>query len=280
MIVADPAATVAIAGAGTAYWAGASRWRQRTGRSMVTPASAAFFLTGLATVALALVSPLDSAADRSLPAHMVQHVLLLSVAAPLLALGAPMPTLLWALPEAWRRRALAGRRRLLASHDRHLLSWVIGCLAVEAAVMWAWHVPDAYEAAVRNTAIHALEHLSFLFSATAAWWTVVAARQSRRGAAAVAALMGSIAGLILGSAMVLAPNPWYPIYASSGRAAALSDQQVAGVIMWAFGGMAAVIAGAGLFASWLSATNQAESTVPPAPAPGPGRHGQISTPRA
>jgi cytochrome c oxidase assembly factor CtaG len=65
--------------------------------------------------------------------------------------------------------------------------------------------------------------------------------------------------------MVLGPNPWYPHYITGTRAAALVDQQLAGVIMWAFGGMATVIVGAGLFASWLSGPSQA---VPTKPVPG------------
>jgi putative membrane protein len=265
MIVVDPLAAGATAGAAVAYWTGASRWQHQTGRPMVSPTSACFFAAGLAAVAVALASPLDSLADRTLAAHMVQHVLLLSVAAPLLALGKPIPTLLWALPRTSRRRMLAVRRRLLTHHDQHYILWVAALLALQAATMWSWHLPGAYQAALRDPAVHALEHLSFLFTATAAWWSVVAGRRSRRGAAAIAALMGSAPGLILGSAMVLGPNPWYPHYITGTRAAALVDQQLAGVIMWAFGGMATVIVGAGLFASWLSGPSQA---VPTKPVPG------------
>ncbi|MDQ6748401.1 MAG: cytochrome c oxidase assembly protein [Candidatus Dormibacteraeota bacterium] len=267
MIVADPAAAVAIGGAATAYWAGASRWRRQTGRAMVSPISVGFFFAGLAAVAVAVASPIDTLAERSLSAHMVQHVLLLSVAGPLLALGAPLPTLLWALPRSSRGRALSARRRLQASHDRHFPIWVAALLAVQAAVMWSWHLPDAYQAALRNPAIHSVEHLSFLLTSTAAWWSVVTGRRSRRGAAAIAALMGSVPGIMLGSAMVLAPNPWYRFYLTTTAASALIDQQVAGVIMWAFGGMATVIVGAGLFAAWLAGTTQPESAAPIPPLP-------------
>jgi cytochrome c oxidase assembly factor CtaG len=267
VIVTDPVALAAIGGAAWAYWVGATRWRRPSGRAMVTPASVACFGAGLTAAAVALVSPLDTLADRSLSAHMVQHVLLLSVAGPLLALGAPIPVLLWALPGPRRRGALSVRRRLLASHDRHFPLWVTGTLAFQAAVMWSWHLPDAYQAAVTHPALHAAEHLSFLLSSTAAWWTVVAGRRSRRGGAAIAALMGSVPGIVLGSAMVLAPNPWYPLYVTGTRATALVDQQVAGVIMWAFGGMATVIVGAGLFLSWLS-VGDAPKTTPVPPVPG------------
>lgn len=266
-MVADPFALLAVVLAGLAYGAGADRWRRQTGRPMVSPAAAASFGAGLLVVAVALASPLDARADTSLSAHMIQHVLLLSVAGPLLALGTPLPAVLWALPPAGRRRALGLRRRLLASHDRHFPAWVAVLLALQAAVMWSWHLPDAYQAAVRHPWLHGAEHATFLLTSTAAWWSIVTGRRSRRGAAAVAALFGSLPGIALGSAMVLAPNPWYPLYVVGNRSAALVDQQVAGVIMWAFGGMAAVIAGAGLFASWLATGNEP----PPHPSPIPAR---------
>ena len=257
-LITDPVALASIAAVGWAYYAGAARWRRATGRPMVTPWESWSFAARLAAVAVAVASPLDAVADRSLTAHMTQHVLLLAVAGPLLALGSPLPTLAWALPPSRRRQTLPVSRRLHAHLDRHFPTWVIGLLAVQALVMWAWHLPDAYQAAVRIDALHALEHVSFLVTATASWWAVVAGRRSRRGAAAVAALLGSVPGILLGTAMVLAPNPWYPLYVHGSRAAALVDQQVAGVIMWAFGGMATVVAGAGLFASWLRRAEAAD----------------------
>ncbi|HEX3424816.1 MAG TPA: cytochrome c oxidase assembly protein [Acidimicrobiales bacterium] len=261
-VVSDPVALAAVLGTGFAYWGGASEWRRHTGRRMVTRSSALFFGSGLVVTAVAVASPLDVLADKTLTAHMVQHVLLLSVAGPLLALGAPLPTLLWALPPSWRPPALSVRRRLLTHHDRHFTIWVIALLALQAAVMWIWHLPDAYDAAIANNAVHACEHLSFLLVSTAAWWSVVTGRRSRRGAASLAALVGSVPGIALGSAMVLAPNPWYPLYVHAGnRGAALVDQQVAGVVMWAFGGMATVVIGASLFKSWLSRAEMAEPVV-------------------
>jgi putative membrane protein len=265
-IVASPAALLVVMTVGIAYAIGRDRWSRRTGHPMVGTAAAASFLSGLAAVGVALASPLDRAADTSLSAHMIQHVLLLSVAGPLLALGTPIPTLLWALPERLRRRALVAARRLVHVHDRRFVAWVTTALLGEALVMWVWHVPGAYEGALRNPALHGCEHASFLFVATAAWWSVATGRRSRRGAAAIAALLGSVPGSVLGLAMVLAPHPWYPSYVHRSVAAALADQQFAGVIMWALGGMAAVIAGAALFATWL-ASNSPDITarMPPIP---------------
>jgi cytochrome c oxidase assembly factor CtaG len=250
--VADPLALLVVVVTGVAYALGRERWNRRAARSMVATRELALFGAGLVTIAVALVSPIDSAADTSLPAHMVQHVLLLTVAAPLLAFGMPLPTLLWALPTRLRRRSVAFTRKLMRHHDRHFPTWIVLMLVVEALVMLGWHLPVAYEAAIRHPGIHAVEHVSFVLAATAAWWSVSTARRSLRGAAAIAGLFGSIPGMALGAAMVLAPRPWYPIYVRESAADALSNQQLAGVIMWAFGGMAAVVAGAALFAAWLA----------------------------
>lgn len=237
---------------GIAYAFGRERWNRCAARSMVGGRELLLFLAGLATIAVALASPLDRAADTSLAAHMVQHVLLLTVAAPLLAFAVPLPTLLWALPPESRRRSIAFTRRLQRHHDRHFPQWITLALGIEAFVMLAWHIPVAYEAAIRHPVLHALEHASFLLVATAAWWSVATARRSLRGAAAVAGLFGSVPGMALGAAMVLGPRPWYPIYVRTSVGAALANQQLAGVIMWAFGGMAAVVAGAAMFAAWLA----------------------------
>jgi putative membrane protein len=248
-VFASPGALLVVVAAGTAYALGRERWHRAAGRGIVSTATATAFFAGLVTVGVALASPLDRAADTSLPAHMVQHVLLLAVAGPLLAFGLPIPTLFWSLPDRHRRRVLGWTRRIVRAHDRRFALWVTVALAAEAVVMWSWHLPVAYDAAVRIPAVHALEHASFLLVSVTAWWSVTSIRRSLRGAAAIAALFGSLPGMALGVAMVLAPHAWYPVYAGPG---ALADQQLAGVIMWGFGGMAAVIEGVVLFASWLA----------------------------
>jgi cytochrome c oxidase assembly factor CtaG len=266
--VTDPGSLTLIALAGLAYVMGLRQWRARAGRPVVPAAQQAWFAAGLVVTAVAVASPLDGLVDRSLTAHMVQHVLLLNAAAPLLALGAPVPTLLWSMPGPARDAAIRASRRMAASHDRWQAGWVGGSLFVEAVVLLGWHLPVLYEAAVRNQGVHDLEHLTLLLTATVSWWAVVTGRRSRRGATAVAALVGSMSGIILGSALVVIPRVAYPSYVHGSVTAALNDQRMAGVVMWAFGGLLEDITGALLFASWLAGPHErAEESyvVPPLP---------------
>jgi cytochrome c oxidase assembly factor CtaG len=268
MVVTDPGSLTLIGLAALAYLAGLRAWRARAARPVVAPPQQAFFVAGLVVTAIAVASPIDGLAARTLTAHMVQHVLLLNAAAPLLALGAPVPTLLWALPDGARSTALRTSRRLAHSHDRWQAGWVAGSLGVEAGILLGWHLPVLYEAALHNQGVHDLEHLTLLVSATVSWWAVVSGRRSRRGASAVAALVGSLSGIVLGSALVVIPRALYPSYIHGSVDAALADQRMAGVVMWAFGGVLEDITGAALFASWLAASHERPEesyVVPPLP---------------
>lgn len=254
-----------------AYGVGLRRmWRAAGTGRLVRRGQVWSFGAGMVAVAVALAPPLDNAVDRSLTVHMVQHVILLSVAAPLVALGAPLPTLLWALPPRLRGAGLRLWRRAMASQrGSGWLGWLAGALVVQSVVMWAWHAPALFGAALRQPALHALEHSSFLATSVVLWW-VLTARRSRRGAAALAVFVASFPGTALGAALLLAPHPWYPEYVRTTADAALGDQQTAGVVMWSFVGLIYVVAAAVLFATWLAdghGMEEPEIVVPPWPAP-------------
>lgn len=254
-------ALVAVAGA---YVAGLRRvWATAGHGRLVRPGQALAALVGVGVVAVAVVSPLHAAADARLSAHMVQHVLLVGVAAPLLAVGAPLPTLLWALPGGWRRRLLPWWRRAASScAGTGWARWTAAALVLQVGALWAWHVPVLYQAALSSEAVHALEHSSFLVTAVVFWWAVAAARHRPVGGAAVVAVfVGALPATALGALMTLAGRPWYPVYAGD-PGAALEDQQVAGVIMWGFGGVAALVATLVLFAAWLAALERSSPARP------------------
>ncbi|MEA2702088.1 MAG: putative rane protein [Actinomycetota bacterium] len=254
----DPGPAVMVLAAGGCYWAGWSR----TATAPDRPDGHArqwwrpcLFGAGLATVAVALVSPLDGMARSSLTAHMVQHVLLLVVGSALLVAAAPVPTLLAGLPRVVRDAAAPGWALVSASARSRLWpAWMAAAVVVQTAVMWAWHAPALYGAALDDKAVHAVEHLSFLGAGLLFWGALAAAVAGRRGAGVVAMFVAALPGTALGAALTLAPRTWYPAYPS------LEDQQLAGVVMWGFAGALYVVAAGVVFGLWLAAED-AEVTV-------------------
>ena len=174
------------------------------------------FVAGLAAVAVALAPPLDAAAERRLSAHMVQHLLLVLLAAPLLASARPLFQGI--------RRPLARR---LATHPV-----VVGSLSVGG--FWMWHLPRLYEAALTNLAVHVFEHGTFLVGALLFWSVVFDPGPRRRlgiGWTCVLVFAAMVINIWLAAGLTFSNTPLYSTYAGRG-AAALSDQQLAGVIMW------------------------------------------------
>ena len=198
----------------------------------------AFMVLGLAALAVALVSPLDDLADRLFVAHMVQHMLLIVVAAPALLLADPFPAVVWALPHAWRVRC----RRWVTRGSAIGLMWRTATAIPLAWIaftltLWMWHLPTAYDAALSHRWIHDLEHLSFFAAALLFWWPVIhPAPRFRRGASyparVVYLVLGAFQTAALGLLITLAPTVLYRAYAGAG---ALEDQTWGGVVMWGFG---------------------------------------------
>lgn len=231
-------------------------WRSAGHGNVVSRGQAAAFGGGVATVVVALVSPLDPLSEALFSAHMLQHVLLTLVAAPLLVVSSPLQTMAWGLPPHLRRRAGRWQGRVRA------LLWspalpAVG-LGVFTAVFTAWHLPVAYNAALDHDAVHALEHATMLGSALAFWAPVVRPRRTHGGVGVVLLFVSLIASGILAALMVFAPTTWYahPPTAAWGLTP-LEDQQVAGAVMWVVGGSLYVIAGAIVLMHWLRTDEEA-----------------------
>lgn len=203
----------------------------------------AAFYTGLAAILAALVL-LDSAADELFWAHMVQHGLLMLVAAPLLVLGAPWLPFWRPLPIGFRRAVagtivtsprLRGLRSVARATARPLTAWILfnGDLAL-------WHVPWLYDLTLANTAVHYTEHASFIGFGMLFWAQVLDSPPFHPGLdhlrRALYVTAGAIASWVLAVVLALAPSPLYGAYASRharpGGISALSDQQLAGGVMW------------------------------------------------
>jgi putative membrane protein len=238
-----------LALAGALYAAGTRKLWRRGGRGNgVRPWQALAFAAGLGAVAAALAPALDRLAHELLWAHMLQHLLLILVAAPLLALGRPLQPFLWALPPAGRRRLgrLVGGGRALAGSA----AWPLLALVLHASVVWAWHAPVLYEAALASAAVHTLEHTTMLATALLLWSAVVASgTHGRLGhtAAVLVVFATAVQSGGLGALLTFAPAPFYPAHEAAALARGvdpIADQQLAGLLMWVPGGLVYVGAAA------------------------------------
>jgi putative membrane protein len=233
-------------------------WRDAGKGRGVSRGQAILFASGIAVLIAALLSPLDVRADESFSAHMVQHLLIICIAAPLLVLGAPGVAFLWALPRS--ARASVGRwwgqrrslRTVLAILGIPAVGWTLHLLA-----LGFWHVPGPYDWALTHEGVHAAEHISFLITACLFWWIILPGVGGRRlgyGAGVLyVTAMGTIMGLYA-AVLTFAPHVWYAPYAARGAAAsatALADQQLAGVIMWIPTSLVYLGAALWCFVEWL-----------------------------
>lgn len=183
----------------------------------------AAFAAGWSTIAVALLSPLDHAAEHSFGWHMVQHELLMILAPPLLILGRPFTALAATLPRAALRVAAWPLR------IPPLAAW-----GLHAAALWTWHVPRLFEAGLQSHGVHALQHACFFFSALLFWWTVF--RRVRAGTAALYVLTTMLHAGALAALLTFAP---VSLYAGT----PLHEQQLGGLIMWVPAGYAMLLAG-------------------------------------
>jgi putative membrane protein len=241
---------------------------RRSGRGATEPAMARSRVfagtAGIAVLAVALGPPLDTRAVGSLTAHMIQHVLLLTIAPPLLILGLVPSVVGTTLHDATGSRLERALGAASAAVERvPVFVLTVVALGLQTAALGVWHIPAIYDAAVARVPLHALEHLTFVLTGVAFWWIVAGAgRRVGTAAAVLTIFIASLPGTLLGALMTLSTSPWYPHYAQHSFAAALQDQQLAGVVMWAVGGMAYVVAGAVFFVAWLRDLERASPSRP------------------
>jgi cytochrome c oxidase assembly factor CtaG len=188
---------------------------------------------------------------------MVEHEVLMAIAAPLLVLARPLSAMAWGLPRRWRPVIGAiGQAPVPAS----LWAWLtlpFVATVVHGLALWVWHVPFLYDAALARTAIHRLQHLCFFVTAILFWWALLRGRERERGyGAAVVYLFATAAHSgFLGILLSLARSPLYPAQTSQAPQwglSALEDQQIAGLIMWIPAGLVYAGAAIALAGFWIA----------------------------
>jgi cytochrome c oxidase assembly factor CtaG len=184
-------------------------------------------LIALAVVGIAILSPLEEMAHALASAHMVQHLLLILGAGPLLARAIRLPLPHWLSP---------------------ILTWLL-----HTATIWFWHAAGPYNAAVVNSILHGLEHLSFLATAVLFWRAVGIGRQTE-GLGVLMVFAMALQSVFLALLLTFADSPWYWVYSATTRAYGLeplADQQLAGAIMWVPAGLVYTGIGLKLLLAWV-----------------------------
>lgn len=225
------------------------------------------FSTGLFFVAVALVSPLDPWGEVLFSAHMVQHMLLILVGAPLIVLGAPS-LVLAGLPRPLRRPLVRVGTRPWFLRLARVSKRPMPEAFAHMAVLAVWHVPALFNAALVHDGIHILMHASFLVSGLLFWWAVLVATWVHPGiwALRVAAVLVVMVGTGLLSALITWTQ--FILYEAYGDAplawglTPLEDQQLGGILMWVPGGVVYFIAALALFACLLRAAERAAPFLP------------------
>lgn len=241
-----------LLGLGVLYLRGEALWRRETGGTRRGRQAA--FATGWVFALLSVVSPVAARSGELLWVHMIQHLLMVVVAAPLLALGVPQSSIRRALGPGSRRTIARAARRLSLRRRGGSPPTVVLAAAVHIAALWIWHTPALYDLAATHAFVHLLEHAFFLGTAVWFWTAVVAAtrRGRRQHAVATLTLGAQIAtGGVLGALLTFTPRSIYDAYDGGRGLTALEDQQLAGAIMWVPPSFVYAIVAVALFIRWL-----------------------------
>ena len=234
----EPVVAVPVIAAAALYlrgWSALSRrMPERFGASRLVA-----FAAGLASITIAASALLDALGHRFLQAHMIQHVLLMTVAPPLLWMGAPVAPMLLGLPTPIRRAVAIGlasrpMRRLTRMLVDPRVSWMLFI-----AAFWIWHIPALYDLALRAEAWHHVEHACFFAGGMLFWRPVILPWPARsswpRWAMIPYLVLAEIQNGVLAAILTFSDRVIYPAYEAAprmGGVSALDDQSMAGVIMW------------------------------------------------
>jgi len=241
--------TYALAGVALILYAWGVRAFGRRRKRPWSRVRTALFIAGVVSIPLTVGGALDAAADRRFTPHMVQHLLLTDLSAPLILLGAPLLLALGALPTIIARR-LAG---VLRSRAMHVIAYPVFTWLVFVGSLWIVHFSGFYEAALEHEPLHLIEHVLFLSTAVLFWLPVIAVGPVPWTSGALAyplrmlyVFLAMPAEALLGFAIYTSQRPLYAHYAGAG----LADQQFAGEIMWIGSGFVMFVAFMATGAEW------------------------------
>jgi putative membrane protein len=238
----------------------AGTWRLRSRRRlppcMQTWRGVAFW-SGWLSLCVALVSPLHWLGEHLFTFHMIEHEILMAISAPLMVAARPIGILLWALPHRPRLRTGAVLRSWPVRAAWTAMASGTSATLLHGLVIWIWHAPILFDAAVDNVTLHRLQHVSFFGTAVLFWWAVL--WRSPAGAAAWHVVVTMLHTSVLGALMTLAPRVLYGAQTASAADWGLTpieDQQLAGIIMWVPAGTIYAGAALALLALWILGSSE------------------------
>jgi cytochrome c oxidase assembly factor CtaG len=209
------------------------------------------FLGAVALALASLISPLDALADQLFMAHMIQHMLLLDVV-PILGIVGLTKVLLRPVTRVVHELE---RRAGVFAHPAFAVLLYVG-------VIWAWHVPAAYDFAVRHPVVHVMEHTTFVIAGSLYWWHLLSPIRARRRLEGMGPVLYMVTTKltvgVLGMGLAFAPSTLYPYYAHHVRVWGISagdDQAVAGLIMAL---EQSIVMGVALVVLFIRALNESE----------------------
>ena len=244
-------------------------WQRRGVGQVVSVWHAAAFLGGILGLFVALVSPLDALSEALFSAHMIQHILIIFVASPLIIVSRPLPTLLRGLPNALRRFVHRIEQKMRVNSGWKFLTHPLVVWIIHTSAWWLWHLPVLYEAALTSEPIHVMEHSSFLGTSLLYWWYIfqaVDAQAGHYGVRILSLFTMSLQGGLLGALITFSRTPWYRIYSASVESwgiSLLEDQQLAGILMWIPAGFVYLIVILFVMMRWLNAIEPRSASLGP-----------------
>lgn len=250
----DPLVTVGLAVVAAAYALAVRRVNRLHPANRQPSHRSWLFAAGLAAIAVALLSPIEAYEGALFSVHMVQHILLELVAAPLLLAAGPITLALRAASPSVRRGLLA----VLQSRVVHLVSFPVIAWLLFAAVNWGWHFSVFYDQALENEALHYFQHATFMGAALLFWWPVIGVDPSPWRLPHPVKLLYLFLAMpqnsFLGVALLSASTTLYPHYVTNVRAwgpTPLADQQLGGMLMWVVGDLAFLAGMAVVVLAWM-----------------------------
>jgi putative membrane protein len=239
----------------------------RAGRgSGIRQGRVAIFGLGLIVLFVALISPLDFLSEVLFSAHMVQHLLLVLVAAPLFVIGRFPLAVAWAFPGRVSTRIW---KEWKWGRAWNFLTRPMTVFLLHNAAIWIWHMPRLYQAALEDNRLHFLEHAGFFLTALLFWQAFAELTENAPMGRSVKFGLGiflifatMLVGGFLGVLITFSPYVWYPAYVHGTAPfglTALEDQQLAGAIMWIPSGVVYVAVMLTVVGRWLFAMEALEN---------------------